>query len=465
MIDLHTDIDINTLPEKTAKQKIDDINKVAEFFCNQKSYDESLYCSEYALLMAETIDYTKGIAGAKRNIGEVHYNKSEFKDAVIMLTEAAKLFAEIQDKNNEGKAYINLAISHRYLDDYTIMIELCFKALNIFRETNDEFNEGYILTIIGNYYLEVREYDLSIEYYTMALKIQRKQKNIRRIILVIYNIGLAYYNFGIHSAVLEERNFFFEKCLKYYQLALTFNIEIDKRIFFKYRISRNIAMAYGSQQNYEEAEKIFLDCLRHFRATDNKLETCETLTDLGDMYVNATEDDKAIEVLREAEILAVELESKRLQLAVSWKFNTMFKNKRDYKNALFYSKKLTPIEFERRKTLVENNIRKLDIIHKVDITKKETEILSEQNEQLKFLNDELLQMNKGKNHFLNLAANDLKIPLENISELINVVKKNNLERAKKTKMLQEILNHSSNMQKIISELLIINEVETAKQTD
>lgn len=458
MIDLHLNADIRTFPEHEAKQKIDNINLVAEFFCNQNSFDESMYCSENALSMAISINYIKGIAAAKQNLGEIHYRKHEFREAMLNFSEAIKLFIQINERSNEGKTYIHLAVSHRHLDDYTTMIELCFKALNIFRETNDEYNEGFILNIIGNYYLEVREYDLSIEYYSMALKIQRKQKIITQIILVIFNTGLAYYNLAEINPVPLEKSFLYEKSLKYYNEAQNFNLKFNKDIFLKYRISRNIAMTYGYQEKFDGAEKIFHDCLEHFTKIEDKIEICESLTDLGDLYTRMKKYDEAEKKLRDAEKLADELESKRLQRGVAWKFVDFFRAKNDFNKALIYFRRYAVIEFERKRTLVENNIRKLNIMHTVDITKKETEILSEKNEQLKTLNEKLVKLNNEKNYFLNLAANDLKLPLEKISSKINSIR--SYKEIEKINSLKEILDESSHMQKIISELLTINEIET-----
>jgi len=456
-INLHLDVDIKSLPEKDARQKIDDMNFIAERFRLQASYDVSLYCSENALLMAKEINYVRGTAGAKRNIGEVQYMKAEYKDAKVNLTEAAKLYAEINDRKSEGKTYINLAISHRYLDDYTTMIELCFKALYIFREVNDESSEGYILAVIGNYYLEVREYPLSIEYYLMALHNQRKHKTIGRIILIVYNLGLAYYNLGLIGGDDVEKKYYYEKSLKYYNEALNFNLQIDKRIFLKHRILRNIAITYSQIGKYDEGEKILLESLTYFTSTKNKIEICETLNELSELYLRKGDYEKAEETLTQGEKSSIELESKRLELAAMWKFHELYKLKKDFKKAIKYSKRAAFIEFERNNTLVENNIRKLSVIHTLDIAKKETEILSENNIHLKSLNDELLKLNNERNYFLSVAANDLKIPLENISHSLNDLRKPDIQSEYKLNVLNTIMEHSSGMQEIISDLLKGNE--------
>ena len=65
-----------------------------------------------------------------------------------------------------------------------------------------------------------------------------------------------------------------------------------------------------------------------------------------------------------------------------------------------------------------------------------------------------------KNYFLNVAANDLKAPLEKITEKINSIKQTKTEDSLRD--LSEILLESSYMQNIISDLLTINELDTAK---
>jgi light-regulated signal transduction histidine kinase (bacteriophytochrome) len=117
------------------------------------------------------------------------------------------------------------------------------------------------------------------------------------------------------------------------------------------------------------------------------------------------------------------------------------------------------LDIERIKTLTDNNIRKLNVLHKVDIEKKNTEALSEKNEKLKLKNEELIKLNKEKNYFLNVAAKDLKQPLEKISKYTSQIKLN--EKEKSADKLTQVLEESSRMQKIISELLTIHETETA----
>jgi tetratricopeptide (TPR) repeat protein len=451
MINLHLDVDILSLPEAEAKKKIDDINMVAQHFHNMGYHEWCTYCSENALSMAEKIKYTKGIADSKNNIGNTYYRTSKFAEGIEYLLQSAEIYNKLGDAKNEAKTYINLGICYRNLDDYATLASLGFKALNISREIGDEHSEGQLLNQVGNYYLEVMQLDLAEEYYLMALKVWRKHKNITYIVLVLYNLGLLSFN---------RKDY--KKALKFYNAALDFNRKIEKSNFYENRILRNIAMVYNFLERYEEAEKIYLDTLAYFVKQKDNIEISESLSDLAFVYTKMNRFEEAEKKFKEAERLANELNSKRLLHTNDWKFAELYIKRNDYKNALYYSRRYASLDFERNKTISDEHIRKLNILHKVDITKKETQILADKNEELKKINEELIKLNNDKNFFMNLSAVDLKIPLERITSIIGDINMPETEKINMQKQLHKILDYTSQMEKIMSDLLQKYELETAK---
>jgi tetratricopeptide (TPR) repeat protein len=448
MINLHLDIDILTLPEDEARKKIDDINKVAGHFTEIKQFDEAKYCSDNALCMAEAINYIRGIADANSNLGMISYGINEHEDAIGKFLTASKLYNSINEFTKEADVYSYLGISYRHIDDYSAMIDVFFKALYIYRERGNEKREGNILNSIGNYYLEVRQEALALEYYDMTLKMKRKQLDIDGCIRVLFNIGLIYYNIAQY-----------EKSLRYYSEALNFNHKIEQNPFFEARINQNVAGVYRATGKYEEAEKLFLDCIDYYEKSNMETDKCDAMQGLAILYTGMRKWEKAERLFGDAEALAKKLNSKRLLMLIYRGLADQYKVRGDFKKALIFRRLDAEYDLERNKTIEKENIRKLNVLHRVDITKKETKILTEKNEELKKINNKLMRLNDEKNYFLNLAANDLQIPLEKISEKISLIKhgKENIH-----KELTEVLIESSHMQSIISDLLTINESESAK---
>jgi len=447
MINLHLDIGILTLPEYEAKKKIDDTIFIAEHFCSIELFEECKYCGENALRMAEQINYIKGIAGSKYVLG-MHYDKlNDFLKAIPLLEDSVKIYDSINDFKNAGIACKELGICCWKAGDYKSQIDNFFKALYHFRQIGDEKLESDILNCIGNYYLIVVEYPLALEYYSMALKLSRKFLNISVCIIILYNKACTYYNLREYS-----------KALSHLYAAQDFNLRIEQNRYFEYRIMNTTASIHSLQGDYENAERIYLKCLNYFMKTNRNVDRCDTLVNLANNYSQMNKQELAEATYQQALELSFEINNKTMMVTSCRELSKFYMMAGNFKEALLFMRKFSILDFERNRTLQENNVRKLNVLHTVDITKKETQILSEKNAQLKALNEELIKLNSDKNYFLNIAATDLKLPLEIISG--NVSSLRSLSNTEKLNTLKMILDESFRMQKIISELLTINETIT-----
>jgi tetratricopeptide (TPR) repeat protein len=447
MINLHLDIDIRTLPEEEAKKKIDDINFVAGHFIEINHFDWSRFCAENALSMSEAIGYAMGIADANSNLGMISYGMNEHEEAIGRFLKASQIYSSLQEFSKEGDVYSYLGISYRYIDNYAEMIDVLFKALYIYRESGELSKEGNILNSIGNYYLEIRQEQLALEYYDMTLKMKRKQMQVDGCIRVLFNKGLIYYNLKDYG-----------RAYKYYSEAQNFNEKIERNPLYKIRIMQNIASVYRETKKYEEAEKNYFDCIDYYDKNKNLIDKCDCMQALAALYSSMERREAALKLFGEAEALAKKLNSKRLLMLIYKGLTDYYLGLNDFKNALIFRRLDVELDFERNKTIEKENIRKLNVLHRVDITKKETEILTEKNEELKNLNNKLLRLNEEKNYFLGVVSNDLKAPLKKISDTVKNILSNSKDE--KPMNLPVILDHSSQMQKIISNLLTVNETET-----
>lgn len=467
MINLHLDIDIRTLSEDEAKKKIDNINLVAEHFCAIKFFEEAKYCADNALNMAEAIDYHKGIAQAKYTLGFIFSRKEDYSSAISVLIEAEKISAGTKDLKCLGETCHLLGFCYWNIGDYSNEIEAFFKAVSIFNQAGMRAEEANSLNSIGNFYLETKEHDLALDYYSKSISIKKEIRDIHGIIFSLFNIALTFNNIAAardaedKNSISEETALnLYNKALKYYFAALDFNTKLERDEFLEHRILQNIGLTYTNTYRQKEALEIFLKNIEYYTKTGNEVDKCDTLIYLSITDLSLGKIEEAELTLRQAEEIAERLNIKRLILHVCRDFATHYERRKMFKEALFYHRKYSALELERTKTIVEDNIRKLNILHTVDLTKKETQILSEKNEQLQILNNDLVKLNNDKNYFLNLVANDLRNPLEKISEKINKVRFGKKEV--KHKELTEILIESSHMQNIISELLTLNESQSAK---
>ncbi len=465
MIDLRLNTDIKTLPIEEAHKKIDGINQIAEHFCEIKHYEESKYCVERSLEMAEAINYNRGIANAKLIIGIIFSNKEDYSSAITKLVDAELSSRDTQDFRCIGKICQMLGFCYWNIGDYSNEIEAFFKAAAAYNNARMRKEEANSLNSIGNYYLETKEFSLAIEYYKKSISISKELRDVNGIIFTLYNMALTFNN---KAAEMDANNVdnehgeiargLYKKALKHYLAAQDFNTKLERNEFLEHRILQNIGHTYTNLNRNEEALELFFKNIDYFTKTGNEIDKCDTLIYISLAYLALGKTDESEESLSRAKEIAERLNIKRLIMHVCRDFSSHYERRKMFKEALYYNRKYTEYEFKRTKTLVEDRIRKLNILHTVDITKKETQILSEKNEQLQALNKELIKLNSDKNYFLNLAANDLKLPLKKISWKINTI--SGLTRDDRLNSLEEILNETAHMQKIVSELLIVNETVT-----
>jgi tetratricopeptide (TPR) repeat protein len=467
MINLHLNIDIRSLNEEEAKKKIDDINRVAEHFCDIKYYDESNYCAEKSLQMAEAINYKRGIANAKRIMGIIFSNKEDYSSAITKLVDAELSARDTKDFRCIGKICQMLGVCYWNIGDYSSEIEAFFKAASAYNNAKMRKEEANSLNSIGNYYLETQEFSLAIEYYKKSISISKELRDVNGIIFTLYNMALTFNN---KAAGMDANNIdnehgeiaqgLYKKALKHYLAAQDFNTKLERNEFLEHRILQNIGHTYTNLNRNEEALELFSKNIDYFTKTGNEIDKCDTLIYISLAYLALGKTDESEESLSRAKEISERLNIKRLIMHVCRDFSSHYERRKMFKEALYYNRKYTEYEFKRTKTLVEDRIRKLNILHTVDITKKETQILSEKNQQLQELNKKLIKLNSDKNYFLNLAANDLRTPLEKISRKINTFSNSNEEE--KLFNLKEILKESSQMQDLISNLLTLNESQSAK---
>jgi len=462
MIDLQLNTDIRTLSENEAYKKIDGINQVAQHFYTIKNYEDCKFCADKALELSQTINYTKGIGEAKYNLAIISFISEDYFSCIQNLIETEKLFDSINDLKNCAKVCYQLGLAYWNIGDYQNESESFFKALDLYRQINAVKDEGNCLNSIGNYFVETGDYESSLEYHRMSLNIKRKMKDVRGIIYSLYNIALIHNNIAAFALIdnVELAQQHYKISLKYYTEALEFNQKLEKDTFLEKRILQNIALNYSNCGEPEKAAEILLDCTDYFTKTNNETDKCDTLIYLGIINGKMKNWKIAEDYFFDALKIAERLHSNRHSINLYRSLSQMYMTLEDYKSALLYARKRTILDLERNKTLTDNNIRKLNVLHKVDIAKKNTEVLSEKNEELQKINNKLLRLNEEKNYFLNLAANDLKLPLEKIGNKLKNLAKTGMDE--KIKFLNDILEESSRMEKLISNLLAFNESESVK---
>ncbi len=306
---------------------------------------KALFYRNKALLLAEKINYTKGIAQALNNLGVIYYNFSDYKKALEYHSKSLAIRKELMDKkdisislNNIGNVYDGMSDYPNALDYFTRALELreqiddkkgianisnnignlhysrgnyfraieyFFIALKIYEEDEEASAEAHANTLhnIGNVYKEQKENKNALEFYHKALKI-RKEIEDEQGIGVSYNAIAALYFVSTEG---EKNEIFIEddysKALAYFTLA----IEVQEKINDKANMAislNDMGMIYMELGNYEKAVEKSLSALRIGEEIGDKSTIAYSLESIAETYRKQNKNNLSVEFASKALALA-----------------------------------------------------------------------------------------------------------------------------------------------------------------
>ncbi|HMD90024.1 MAG TPA: tetratricopeptide repeat protein [Anaerolineaceae bacterium] len=257
------------------------------------------YCRSLRLHSRQQIDWLQsGLAAARRlgdrnnegaalgNLALTYARLGEPHRAIAYHEQALQIFREIGDRLGEGAALGNLGLAYADLGEPRRAIENYEQALQIERETGNRHGEGSVLTNLGSAYLDLGEPRRAIAYHEQALQILREIGDRLDEGKALGTLGLAYARLG------EPR-----RAIAYYEQALQIDHEIgdrrDKGVVFD-----NLALAYASMDELHNAIHYLEMSIDIFHQLGDRNHESGASWDLGHTYLKLGNLAKSVEQMK-----------------------------------------------------------------------------------------------------------------------------------------------------------------------
>jgi len=432
-------------------EKIDLLNSLSVYYL-EKNPPAALKYSQESLKLSETAMDAKYLAESHYLVGRSHYFLLDFLSAIESFTNAAVLFSTIDDLINESKALNLIGICQFTLGDNARALDTNYKALELSQKTGDKREESEALMQIGLTHLSNREQALSIDYLNKAYNIRLTSGTKKDLAGVIGNMGNAY-------VYLQE----YQKAYDNYQRCYHIFAELGNEIGIA-RAYLNSGIALGALHRFDEALSSVDTALEMFTKLKKQEPICSCLSTTGSIYAEMDDHKSAVEYFQKALDYGEAYKFRHLLENIYGALSDSYEKLNEYDESLKYFKKSHEIITQRLQEASEMKTRYLDVAHRVDTFKKESEELAAKNTELKKLNTQLTQLNIEKNEFLGIASHDLKNPLASISLSATTLKKHykNFAPEKVENYLDKIAATSDRMKNIIINLLNINTIESGE---
>lgn len=264
----------------------EDTNKVLTLYrlCSCYYYDDPKMAINYgkqALVLAEKLEYKKGIASSCNNLGIAYDNIGEFEKAAKLFFRSMKLKEELgnlaslasvygnlggvfyeqgnidkaeeyhkkslaigeklHDKSILAYAYQNLGILELDRENKAAALMYCRNAANLFYAIGDSLNYSNNLNNMGVVYFKSQQYDSSEKYYRKALLIRINAGDNLDMVNSYNNMAGLFIAYGN-----------FEEAEKNYLLALNIGFSLGTLPYLKNTYS-GLAAVYDSLHDYKSA--------------------------------------------------------------------------------------------------------------------------------------------------------------------------------------------------------------------
>jgi serine phosphatase RsbU (regulator of sigma subunit)/TPR repeat protein len=144
------------------------------------------------IVLAENNNEKEDLAESYIQLGVVHQQLMEYKEAQNDYYKALKIYESTKDFKGQAITYLHLGDINKEQGFFQNAIKFFFKALSLYNEIGDQVSKSKCLDHIASVYQKQKNLDKAIDYYSQSLEIRKNIDNKELIATSFNALGSAY---------------------------------------------------------------------------------------------------------------------------------------------------------------------------------------------------------------------------------------------------------------------------------
>ncbi len=352
---------------KSNLKVIKSLNVLAEFYWTQKKYDSSAYYSRQALKACNNahLDTLKSDAWMILGLGD--YSKGKYEQAINEYGLAVPLYQKRGSGFSLALTYYNLGLCEDQLARYADAVTYYMNASVLFEKLKADDYLNYTYNSLALCFVSLGKYETAIVYNKKALLLRQKEKNNVLIAQSLNNIGFVFLKRNEPDSAIIYLS---------HSMALYQN-ERDSSLLVS--PLQNIGGAWKGKRGFKKAKSYVLRSLSIAHIYGMQEEIAHGNLSLGEIYLATGEYPQAEITIDRAEAAAQRLKLNELVLAAYNIKAELYKQRRDYKKALFYTDKRNNLKDSLFTTAQNKIIYELEIKYEASQRTRDIALLRLQN--------------------------------------------------------------------------------------
>jgi len=362
------DVDsLKVLVESQAEDttKVNTLNAIASAVYRSEP-DEALKYSEESRILAEEIDFSKGLALAHKNLGLGYYMQGNYAEAFRCWEPSLQIYEELGDYKMVANLLSNMGSIYYSIGKNVEAIEYFLRSLKMAEELLDSTRISTLFLNIGVVYSEMpATYDTARNYYLRAIEMGETIGEMNVVGVGTINLGEIY----VEKEEYDSALFYFEKALT----IVTSSIDSASILNF-------MGSIHAQREEYQIALAFHENALEMARKENAQREMVGILLGLAATHESLDNPTLAIRYYREAESVAGKIGLNQELSGAYEGLATNYAEIRDYSNAYKYLSLQNTIDNTIYR--IESDNKTNNLIFSYQMEKKQDEIAILEKESL-----------------------------------------------------------------------------------
>ncbi len=263
--------------------KVTNLNALSGALWRMDKYDTAIKYATSARVLAEKLNFPKGIVKAWRNTGSAYFNQGNYFKSLESYTKSLAISQRMGDSAGTALDLGGIARVQYIQGNYPNAMDYYLKALEINQKMGNKDGVASNYGNMANIYNAQANYDLAIEYHKKAIDIYTQTGNKNGIKRGLENISVLY---------SDERKFPEALDYEFKALQVCRDMHSGKYIATAYN---NMGEVYNKQGNYALAMIYYDSAINLNRQTGNMKSISINLVNEGEVFRRQGQYDKALE--------------------------------------------------------------------------------------------------------------------------------------------------------------------------
>lgn len=236
--------------------------------------DSAIYYTRRALDLAQTNQWSKGIAQCGLNLCVYYQNASRFDSALIYADMALEAAQQFDDQNRLALIYINRGTLYTLVAQYDKALADLKLAIQLSEASGNRDRLARASTSLVQLYMYQENWDAALPWANKALAIQSELGNLQQVAAIKINLGGLY---------ISKQQYQPAKIILKEAMLIAQQLEDQSGIA---NVGMSLAAAYEATGNVSEAENYLLKSVAAATQIDNKNLIAIACNNLGNLYFN-----------------------------------------------------------------------------------------------------------------------------------------------------------------------------------